>query len=319
MTPEQAAAAVVAKARSQVGIRYTGSWSKYGAWWHPNWANSLWCAMFASWCFDQALGTSNAVKVIGREYSWSTGHAWTVSFYNWMRANGTKVSWNNARPGDVMFFRFRNASGGRSANPTNHMDIVVSPVQGTGAIPTVGGNTPKPGTGGDPSAGRGVWVHYRTLTSDVVGIWRPPYAKVYKPAPAPTYQPRKVPLGMGLGKKSELSKVIQDVVNRPETGTLNAGDINAVKALQRSLGLEADGYFGPATARAVLARAGSLRQGRRGHVVRLWQYIAGCKLADCDGIFGPNTTAWTKKAQAWARISADGIVGPQTRAKCVRA
>lgn len=313
MTPEQAGIAVANKAYSQRGTSYKSKYSKYGAWWHPNYAYALWCAMFASWCFGTTLGHAMAVKLLGRQFSWSIGHAWTVSLYDRTLAlGGTKVSFTNARPGDLIFYKFPGNS--RSTNKVNHVDIVYRSAA-SGVLPVVGGNTTKPGASGDPSAGRGVWLHHRSSNyyrSYGVAIIRPNYAKHYKTPASSGYTPRNVPLGFGAGKKAFFATVLQDVLNRPQTGTMNSGDITAAKALQRSLGLTADGFFGPASARAYLASKGTLRQGSRGDAVRLWQYIIGIDSNGCDGVFGATTLAYTKKAQSWGKVSTDGVVGPNT-------
>lgn len=312
MTPEQAGLAVAAKAYSQRGIHYSSKYSKYGAWFHSNFAYSLWCAMFASWCFAQALGVTNAVRLLGRQYSWSTGHASTVTMLSAVRAIGGQfVRFEDARAGDLMFWKFPGTT--RSLNIVNHVDVVYGRYR-DGFVPVVGGNTTAPGSYGDPSAGRGVWLHSRSRTyynSYGVYVLRPAYSKFFS-EPKPSYAPRTIPLGFGYGKTAVLARVIQDIVNRRETGTLNSGDISAVKALQKSLSLKADGFFGPATARAYLASKGTLRQGSRGDAVRLWQYIVGIDSTQLDGVFGAATASYTKKAQTWGKVTADGIVGKNT-------
>lgn len=325
MTPNQAIAAVVAKARSQVGVNYTSSWSKYGAWYHPNYARALWCAMGISWTFFHALGRSATIALLGQQMKpWSIGHAWTVSMYRHLLATGTRVSWNNAQPGDLIFFRFPGNS--RSTNPTNHVDLVISKTGSNGRITTIGFNTPRPGTSGDPSAGRGVWIHSRNQYA-VVAVLRPAYSKVFKAAaskPTAKYTTRRIPVGMRPGKKAFLINVIQDTLQRPQTGVLNAGDVAATKRLQKSLGLKQDGFYGPATGRGYIKSKSpknknyTLREGARGDYVRLIQYCCGMPFDQCDGIWGANTTAWVKKAQSHHGLKADAIFGEQSRSKIIR-
>lgn len=320
MTPAQAGQAVANMAYSQRGISYKNKYSKFGAWFHPNYAYALWCAMFASWSVAKALGNTRAVQLLGRQYSWSIGHAWTVSLMNdTLKNGGVRVSFDNARAGDLMFWKFPGNS--RSTNPVNHVDVVYRGRSGN-YVPVVGGNTPRPDATGrvDPSAGRGAWLHNRSRSyygSYGVVIIRPNYAKYYT-TKSSGYQPRRIPLGFGQGKKAFLAKIVQDIVNRSQTGTLNSGDITRLKTLQRSLGTTGDGYFGPGTARSYLASKGTLKRGSRGEAVRLWQYIIGISSTSCDGIFGATTEAYTKKAQSWAGVYADGIVGANTRKAVVK-
>jgi hypothetical protein len=125
-----------------------------------------------------------------------------------------------------------------------------------------------------------------------------------------------------------------------------------VRAMQRKLGVAADGVFGPATERALKrwqrrhglvadgvagpqtrsamglgsgpvlkrkrsgARRGRARQShqrshRRGGVRALQRRIG----VPADGVFGPGTEAALKRWQAAHGLVADGVAGPQTRAK----
>jgi peptidoglycan hydrolase-like protein with peptidoglycan-binding domain len=123
----------------------------------------------------------------------------------------------------------------------------------------------------------------------------------------------------------------------------------SVKRLQRALGLEADGVFGPGTARALkrfqrrhllpadgivgpatwdmirrsraakrrhsghgsrVAKAGgAVRVKTRGPSVRLAQRHLG---VEADGVFGPGTARAVKRFQRKHGLTADGIVGPST-------
>jgi hypothetical protein len=125
-----------------------------------------------------------------------------------------------------------------------------------------------------------------------------------------------------------------------------------IRALQRKVGVAADGIFGPATERAlkrwqrrhglvadgiagpqtrsamglgagpVLKRKGGGSRSRAGRAhhrshrggggVRSLQRRIG---VPADGVFGPGTEAALKRWQAAHGLVADGIAGPQTRAK----
>lgn len=83
----------------------------------------------------------------------------------------------------------------------------------------------------------------------------------------------------------------------------------------------------PVTADRVRAMSAAtrlpLREGSRGTEVRNWQATLN-RLADAgmpsqpkiavDGLFGPRTKTATHIFQRWVHITADGIVGPKTRA-----
>jgi hypothetical protein len=122
-----------------------------------------------------------------------------------------------------------------------------------------------------------------------------------------------------------------------------------IRALQRKVGVAADGIFGPATERALKRwqrrhglvadgiagpqtrsamglgagpvlkrrgsggrRSGAGRSHRGGGGVRALQRRIG---VPADGVFGPATEAALKRWQAAHGLVADGIAGPRTRAK----
>ena len=123
-------------------------------------------------------------------------------------------------------------------------------------------------------------------------------------------------------------RALQRKVGVPADGIFGPATERALKRWQRRRGLVADGIAGPQTRSAmglgagpVLKRKrGSARPGRRsragraerGGGVRSLQRRIG---VPADGVFGPGTEAALKRWQAAHGLAADGVAGPQTRQK----
>jgi peptidoglycan hydrolase-like protein with peptidoglycan-binding domain len=119
-------------------------------------------------------------------------------------------------------------------------------------------------------------------------------------------------------------RALQRKVGVAADGVFGPATERAVKRWQRRHGLVADGIVGPQTRSAmglgagpVLKRRGGGSGGRRtarrsrgGSDVRALQRKVG---VPADGVFGPGTEAAVKRWQARHGLVADGVVGPQTR------
>jgi hypothetical protein len=70
----------------------------YGKWYGLN--NQPWCAMFISWCFDQA-GEIKKVAASGKK-----GFASCDAGLKWFAKNNKLVPVGKAEPGDIAFFQF---------------------------------------------------------------------------------------------------------------------------------------------------------------------------------------------------------------------
>lgn len=109
----------------------------------------------------------------------------------------------------------------------------------------------------------------------------------------------------------------------PVDGVPGPATEQAVRVLQRKAGLPVDGVVGPATRKALGKRgwpelgARELRTGLVGWDVATVQFQLACRgfpSGPLDGVFGERTESALRRFQAWAGITADGLVGPATRA-----
>lgn len=132
--------------------------SKYGLWYEKKkgvkgFATAPWCAMFVSWCADQA-GATDIIPI----------HAYTPSGADWFKK---RKQWHTrgGQPGDIVYFKF-------SGNRIHHVGIVEK-ANSNGTYTVIEGNTS--GTVNGDQRNGGV-VARKIRKSGIVGFGRPKYA-----------------------------------------------------------------------------------------------------------------------------------------------
>ena len=183
---------VVATATREVGlIERPVNLSKFGVWYGLD--GQPWCAMFVSWCFDQAGGADLVAA------STSKGFAYCPAGAEWYKKRGR---WGTEpRVGAVVFFRF---SGGP---PRIHHVGIVTGINPDGSIDTIEGNTSR-GAGGSQRDGGGVWRRRRK--AGVVGYGYPEFVGGSGPIPSITPPPA--------GDEKERIRQIQGLVGTDTDG-----------------------------------------------------------------------------------------------------
>jgi hypothetical protein len=163
------AADVLQVARRQIGTKEnppgTNS-NKYGKWYGMD--RQPWCAMFVSYCFDNAGLTFKFPKDLGT----SKGFAYCPYGVKWFKNQGL---WHteNPLPGDVVFYMFNKAKG-----VSDHVGIVEK-VLSNGQIQAIEGNT------STSSNDNGGTVMRRTRTKNqILGYGRPNYNDTPNPTAA---------------------------------------------------------------------------------------------------------------------------------------
>jgi len=221
------AARMLEVAKSQVGVIEGPKDNEtiYGAFTGANY--QAWCGSLMMWCAKQA-----GVTIPNTVYT-PTGAAAFKKAGTWADAANA-----HPQPGDLVYFSFIPAAQPNS--PIQHVGIVVKD-NGDGTITTVEGNTtpdskPKgsPNNGGECAMNvRGYKINNsRHLWASVVGFGRPAYKD-----------------GTVLTPSTPVAKVIP-----PFPGQIKPGDTGPnVTLIQKALDLDADGQYGPATKKAIIA------------------------------------------------------------------
>jgi hypothetical protein len=237
--------AIIAVAKKEIGTIEgpKDNETKYGKWTGMNF--QPWCQSFVSWCaFTSGLNAKKYPK-----------SASTIAASDWFKKNNR---WADARnddptPGDWIYFDFPNDG----VNRISHVGICVKN-NGDGTIQVIEGNTSGTAKGDQRNGGMCVektraYVknNKKKLINGIVGWGRPVYvgeenlpllSKVgSSDAPAKTNAPTK-PAAKPTVKKAVAFKPLK-----------SGSKGNSVKKVQKFLGINADGDFGPGTEKAVKA------------------------------------------------------------------
>ena len=148
---------VVDIAKSQLNYRETGNNDTiYGKWFGLN--NQPWCAMFVSWCYDQA-GLVSKVAAQTKK-----GFASCDAGLKWFTKKNKIVPVGQAQAGDLVFFQFDKDA------QADHVGICASN-DGKGFLMVYEGNT-SADSKGSQSNGDGVFLKKRSY-SLIMGVARP--------------------------------------------------------------------------------------------------------------------------------------------------
>lgn len=256
------ASSVLSVARGEIGydrFRDPQAGTKYGRWYagrvgEPYYGESgvPYCAMFVSWVFDRAGASCAGIP-----------GAYCPYVERDAKRAGRTVAKGSARPGDVVLFDW----GGDGV--ADHVGIVEA--NNGSYLTTIEGNT-----------NNGKVARRTRAFSSVRCVVRPSYGG--SGGGGASSGSLDVDGYWGMGTTSALQRHFgtpvdgvvssQDAGWRSRNGGLtsgwewlsNAGGSQLIQAMQRTLGVTADGLFGPATANALIARyageTGCVRDGK---------------------------------------------------------
>ena len=139
------AVAVVAAAKAQVGYKEgANNDNKFGVWYGVN--HVAWCAIFVSWCFDQA----KAIPALEK-------YSYCPSLESWAHSHNMIVPISQVQMGDVLLFDWTHSG------VAEHTGIATGPIDPhTKLIPTIEGNTGPDHVGVNQSNGDGVYAKVRS-------------------------------------------------------------------------------------------------------------------------------------------------------------
>ena len=145
-------------AKSQIGYTEKGNNDTiYGKWFGAN--NQPWCAMFVSWCFNEAGELAKVTAQNGK------GFASCDIGLKWFAKKNKLIPVGQAKAGDIVFFQFDD-----DAEP-DHVGIVKWNNTALKYLNVIEGNTSS-GKTGSQANGDGVYLKRRSY-SLVMGVARP--------------------------------------------------------------------------------------------------------------------------------------------------
>lgn len=255
-----------------------------------------WCTSFYCWLFVKSFGVEQARKMLYLPVnSLAAGCDYALGYY---KKNGAFYSAPKA--GDQIFF---SSSRGGVA----HTGLVEKVTAST--VYTIEGNTST--SAGVIANGGGVCrKSYSIGYSRIIGYGRPKYDAESTPVVQPSNRILTVADIQSWLNKDYAARLVVD----NDFGVLTKKAI--VKAVQKNLGVGADGVFG------VLSKAAwkNIKRGSVGEVAKLVQSMLICYGYSCgncgaDGDFGTGSVAALKRFQSANRLVADGIAGKATAMK----
>ena len=241
MADKGTAAAIIEVAKKEIGTIEgpKDNETKYGAFTKANYL--AWCGSFVMWCANQAgVKVPNTVSTVA-------GAAAFKKMGTWFEADCNEAP----LPGDILYFNFP----GDGVDRISHVGICISD-NGDGTVNAIEGNTSGKKTGSQRNGGevceqvRAYKTNKKKVILSIVGWGRPNYNGNSVTASVPVSEAPAFPGQIRPGDKGE-----------------------AVKIVQKAVGLKADGDYGPATKKAVIA------------------FQDNHDVVDSNGIIGPKTWA----------------------------
>lgn len=284
----------------------SGNWNKYArdldkisGFYNGGKNGYPWCDCFVDWCFVQAYGAATAKKLLCQpDYSAGAGCYYSAQYF---RQQG--CFHNSPQVGDQIFFGY--------ASNVYHTGLVWK-VDST-KVYTIEGNTSS-ASGVVENGGCVCRKSYALTYAQIYGYGRPAYssgAAVVTPTTTLTSTAT-------ISGRIDTVKEVQIWLNQNYSAGLSTdglyGDLTKaalIKALQKALGITADGKFGNNTKNAVK----TLKQGDEGNAVKVLQAFLVCngyKLAYVDGEFGTGTKTALIQYQTKMNIEVDGKAGKET-------
>lgn len=355
MTKSEAINKLIAVAKAEVGYKEkrsnaqlddfsanagSANWNKYArdidekypAFYNGRKNGYAWCDIFVDWCFIQAFGYDNALKMLyAPERSTGAGCSFSAGFY---RANNAFYT-SGPMVGDQVFFGDYGNEG--------HTGIVIA-VNGS-TITTIEGNTS--GGSGVDANGDGVYTKtYNTAIQYIPGYGRPNWAAVTDTTSDTTTTTTRPTLSYG-SKGSYVTEAQQLLIAKGYScgpygadGDFGSGTKKAVLAIQADAGLPTTGVIDAATWEAILTEdepeqptsedktendvtgLPTVMLGDKGGAVEAAQALLNLRgysvgSAGVDGDFGASTLSAVKRFQAAKGLTSDGVVGGDTWAALV--